>query len=352
MWICPSNQLGRELVSRYTTAVALRKQRQRAHHEEGELRQEIEELGAELQELESNRAELMRRVGAQSRQELSQIEEDSRRFAQLSANDEKLEIEIGALTEGQDIEALEQAARQWQAAELSLRVDEVADELDAVEEKRDGLLATIASRREGLEKFRVENESAACVATEMAGVVATIRASAQRYLALDLALAILKGEVERYRQQHQGPVVGRASALFQQLTGLRFRGLEVDMLVQGDPSLHCIAENGKGIPIDGLSEGTRDQLYLALRLATLEQYQKAHEPLPLILDDILVHFDDERAEAALQVLAECAQKFQVILFTHHAHLVELARKSLPPDRLLVHELHSSRPRLSLAELRA
>jgi uncharacterized protein YhaN len=57
-----------------------------------------------------------------------------------------------------------------------------------------------------------------------------------------------------------------------------------------------------------------------------------------VLDDVIVHFDDERAKAALSVLAEVADKMQVLLFTHHAHVVSLARTTISHDKLAVHEL--------------
>jgi uncharacterized protein YhaN len=60
--------------------------------------------------------------------------------------------------------------------------------------------------------------------------------------------------------------------------------------------------------------------------------------MPLVLDDVLIHFDDDRARAALDVLGEVARTTQVLFFTHHARLVELARAVLGPDRLAEHEL--------------
>ena len=63
---------------------------------------------------------------------------------------------------------------------------------------------------------------------------------------------------------------------------------------------------------------------LALRLASLEQYLEKNEPLPFIVDDILLRFDDDRALATLKVLADLSRKTQVLFFTHHRHLVELA----------------------------
>ena len=73
-----------------------------------------------------------------------------------------------------------------------------------------------------------------------------------------------------------------------------------------------------------MSEGTRDQLYLALRLATLEQHLDGGEPVPFVVDDILVGFDDTRTDACLRVLSELAARTQVLLFTHHKRVAEIA----------------------------
>jgi uncharacterized protein YhaN len=74
-----------------------------------------------------------------------------------------------------------------------------------------------------------------------------------------------------------------------------------------------------------MSSGTRDQLFLALRLATLEEYLERSEPMPFVVDDILVNFDDERARATLEVLARLGERTQVLLFTHHGRIREQAR---------------------------
>ncbi|AUX47021.1 hypothetical protein SOCE26_085320 [Sorangium cellulosum] len=92
------------------------------------------------------------------------------------------------------------------------------------------------------------------------------------------------------------------------------------------------------VDVSGLSDGTRDQLYLALRLASLEHHARAGEPMPLILDDLLIHFDDDRARAALAVLGEMTATTQVLFFTHHARLVELAREAVPAGVLREHRL--------------
>ena len=101
-----------------------------------------------------------------------------------------------------------------------------------------------------------------------------------------------------------------------------------------EPVLAGVRENGQRVHVQGMSAGTRDQLYLALRLASLEKYMETAEPMPFIVDDVLVDFDDRRTEAALRALTELAGQTQVILFTHHFQLVEHAQRL----QAAVHEL--------------
>ena len=86
-----------------------------------------------------------------------------------------------------------------------------------------------------------------------------------------------------------------------------------------------------------LSEGTRDQLYLALRLVALRDHCTVASPLPFIADDILQTFDDDRAKAALRALVELSADLQVIVLTHHEHIARLA-ESLKPGCVAVQRL--------------
>jgi uncharacterized protein YhaN len=90
--------------------------------------------------------------------------------------------------------------------------------------------------------------------------------------------------------------------------------------------------------VEGLNEAARYHLYLALRLASLERYLEHAEPLPLVLDDVLIHFDEEGTRAALGVLGALATRVQVLLFTHHRHNLDLAERAAPAGSLFVHEL--------------
>ena len=162
----------------------------------------------------------------------------------------------------------------------------------------------------------------------------------ERYMQIHLAASVLRKSIERYREQHQGPLLKRASELFQQLTLNSFYGLKTDYNSNNDqPILVGLRTfDNAVIQTTGMSDGTRDQLYLALRLASIERYLEKNLPLPLILDDILINFDDERSRATLSVFGELCQKTQILFLTHHPHLVELAQTTLPNESLVMHQL--------------
>jgi uncharacterized protein YhaN len=158
----------------------------------------------------------------------------------------------------------------------------------------------------------------AASAEEAQELLALLRREAERYVELRLARSILEREIEQYRDAHQAPLLVRARELFSELTLGRYTGLQSHVDENDRPQLMAVhADGGRTVGVDGMSSGTRDQLFLALRLATLEEYLERSEPMPFIVDDILVNFDDERARATLDVLAELGTRTQVLLFTHH-----------------------------------
>jgi len=152
-----------------------------------------------------------------------------------------------------------------------------------------------------------------------------------------IAHALLEGAVQRHAQRAQGPLLGAAARWFARITAGRWRDLRPDW--SGDRQI-LVAERDDGVrlAVGALSEGTADALYLALRLAAIELRLETATPMPLFLDDVLMTFDDVRAAATLQGLAQLGQRNQVVYFTHHRHLVDLAREVLPPSAVAVSEL--------------
>jgi uncharacterized protein YhaN len=157
--------------------------------------------------------------------------------------------------------------------------------------------------------------------------MATMADAAEGYLRLHTAVRVLKWSMEKFRQTRQGPMLARASAHFQGLTLGSFSRLLVD--AEGAaPRLFGIRAGGEQVEVAGMSEGTRDQLYLALRLAALELHIDQGLNMPLIADDLFINFDDQRTKAGLQVLGALSHKMQIVFLTHHEHLVPLAQQVL------------------------
>jgi len=250
--------------------------------------------------------------------------------------------------------ALLEAVAGLDDATLSARIAEATDVLAALEAESNRLGEEIGGARQRLDAMN-GGPGAAEAQQAVHDHAARLGAEVERYARLKLASAVLRDAVERHRVKNQGPVLDRAGALFARLTAGSFVGLKVDLDDKDDPILRGV--RGQGQPIEvgkednddndpaaplldvaAMSEGTADQLYLALRLASLSVHLDDHPPAPFVVDDILINFDDVRARAALEALAELSKRTQVLFFTHHDHLAEIARVSLPADILFVHRL--------------
>ena len=242
---------------------------------------------------------------------------------------------IGA---GVQLEDLVQQAAEVDTDELSGLIESLARD---VEERINPEINEI-SQRIGEENTKLAamdgSSKAAEIAEEMEQELTRIWRLAERYSLLKLASKILQQEIERYREEHQDPVLKIASGYFNNLTMGSFVGLRTDVDDKGGPILVGVRPDNLRLTVEKMSSGTRDQLFLALRLATLEWRLEVNEPMPFIVDDILINFDDERSRATLEVLADLSKKNQVILFTHHQRIVEEAKSIKGNDMVQIHEL--------------
>ncbi len=140
-------------------------------------------------------------------------------------------------------------------------------------------------------------------------------------------LARLIGTAEhRFREAHQPDLLLRASGYLSAITGGRYTRF---LLRQGAGDESPIALEGEHLPRalppgEPLSTGTLEQLYLALRLAMVDHLDEGNEPLPLILDEVLVNWDPERRARGLDLLRGVAEHRQVFLFTCHPTLAREA----------------------------
>jgi uncharacterized protein YhaN len=205
------------------------------------------------------------------------------------------------------------------------RLAEIDAELAVLGDRREALSAQRTTAEAELAEMQAGHDAAA-MAQQAENALASARDAAERYARLHVARVLLRAGIDRFRKEQQGPLLRAAGAHFAGLTDGRYDRLVVDYDPAGRAVLLAIRDTGAECPVEALSEGARDQLYLALRIAAVEAYAREVEPLPFVADDLLVHFDDVRAEAGVALLAALGRTTQVILFTHHDHIVALAER--------------------------
>lgn len=225
-------------------------------------------------------------------------------------------------SEGRDENALR---REGEGLDLDLLPSEIARE----EVRQSQLLKDIADasalhhdRKTSLDAL-LKGRNAPAAATERAEAGAELLSVAERWLLRAAAAKLAARTIERHRAMVQDPLIASASSLFATATDSAFAGLVIAYGDDDQPELMAQRRDGEQVKVTGLSEGTRDQLFLALRLALLER--RTSEPMPFIGDDLLASFDETRTLAMLRLLAAPAVQRQVILFTHHRHVADLAR---------------------------
>ncbi|NQU63418.1 MAG: hypothetical protein HQ517_03920, partial [SAR324 cluster bacterium] len=296
------------------------------------------EIALSVAELEKQQVDQCRLAGVENVAELEAAENVSRNFRENQkalAEIERLLIE-GA--EGLTIDTLQAQAKNADPDELTRKISSFTREIEQdLDPQIRQLSELIGQKRTEIRKMD-GSAKAADALEEGVRELAHLGKLVNQYVKLKLATQVLKNEIERFRAENQDPVLKIASKYFCKLTLDSFSGLRTDEDEQGRPVLVGVRADSSRIQVAQMSSGTRDQLYLALRFASLEWKHQAGEPMPFILDDILINFDDDRSRATLNAMAELSTKTQVILFTHHSRIVEEAKKLKGPLKLKVLEL--------------
>jgi len=255
---------------------------------------------------------------------------------QLSDRLRGLQAEFNRLTnlliqdgDGLPITALNEECAATDLDEIAAREQTLTQEL---QDLRDRLMEARENRTNARREFDAigGDDRAARDAADKQAALAETKEIAERYVRLRSAVLLLQWAIDCYRREKQAPILKRAGELFSILTGGSFETLQIEFGQDDAVQLAGMRQNGEQVGIGGMSAGTADQLYLALRVAAIEDYLDHASPLPFIADDLFINFDNRRAAAGFRVLNELAKKTQVLFFTHHQHLLEIARTTLGP----------------------
>jgi uncharacterized protein YhaN len=250
------------------------------------------------------REELADRAKAASERIAARIgtgQDAARLLAELSSGDV-----TGWRTRRAEAEA--ELVRLEQQREQAVRTQhDAANHVAAIEQAAD--VATAALEREGL---RIE-----------------LLDAVRDWKTLTLARALVNETLRRYERERQPAVMARASALFSAVTGGRY-----EQVVVAEDGLEVVDPAGLRFDTADLSRGTAEQLYLCIRFGLAAEFAAHAAPLPLVMDDVLVNFDPERARGMAVAIDSVANEHQVLLFTCHPNVVDLLVELRPSTRVI------------------
>ncbi|MDQ3880290.1 MAG: hypothetical protein M3295_04375, partial [Chloroflexota bacterium] len=177
---------------------------------------------------------------------------------------------------------------------------------------RDGDLEEMGALKDAIAKMETSVEASED-RQRRADLLSRIQAEAEEWTTLGIAGALLRRTRDRYEREHRPAVLSAAERYLAEWTAGRWvriiapMGRQIEGLQRGD---------GVHVPLSGLSRGTAEQLYLALRFGLVERFAAEAEPLPIVMDEILVNFDDGRARAAARSIEQLSRTHQVLYFTY------------------------------------
>lgn len=240
----------------------------------------------------------------------TQLAESRERFRQIAPGED--EASVRARLESFDpVEASAEIDRlKAEEARLDAEVNEFYAQLSAQEGERGRLQASNGAETAAFRRRSAEAELAE---------------AARQWAVVKLSSLLLGAALDRQRADSADPTLTRAGERFRALTSGAFTRLSKRFREDDTPELVAVRTSGEEVRLNEMSDGTVDQLHLALRVAFLEDYASRNEPMPFIADDIFQTFDDPRTGAAILALGAASGTFQPIVFTHHGGVVDAAQ---------------------------
>jgi uncharacterized protein YhaN len=260
----------------------------------------------------------------------------ARRRREIEDDLARLGRELLQSADGISLEVLEAACAGQTAEDLAVRSSELRERAEAASQTWEELGRQVAEATSELRRMDTDG-AAAAAAADVEAARSDMEAIAETYILKRTQRVLLDHAVNRQAQQGHNPLLKRAADLFRTLTQERYIDLRVDHEAERKRLIGICADGTTVVKVTDMSEGTQDQLFLALRLAAIERARATGARPPFFADDLFVTFDDERARAGLQVLGELSRTTQVLFFTHHAHLRRIAQEVF--TNLTIHDLH-------------
>jgi uncharacterized protein YhaN len=306
---------------RLAAADGARERRRDLRRQAVECRRDATRLARTIARLRKRCATLLSEAGVSDRAGLAARHEAFQRRRELEQQVAEAAEELGLVARTEpELAVVEEDLLALDPVQNRAAIDTIQSELDDLGldlEQSHEALGSVRRRIVELESDRRPAE----LRYARSQCVFELEEAAERLAAIDLAVRAMSGVRDRLEREAQPATLGRAAEILRRLTGGRYvrvwRPLEEHRLLVDDAT-------GQAVPVEHLSNGTREQLFLSLRLALIREFAAAGTEVPLVLDDIFVNFDQVRTEACVRVLSEFASGGpQVLVFTCHLHLAQV-----------------------------
>jgi uncharacterized protein YhaN len=270
--------------------------------------------------------------------ELRIMIENSEAYRQILMQQKQIEGHLQEAGDGNEISKLVSDVEEIDDFdELPPRMDGLKNEIKGLEQDAEETRKRLWERKQAFDKLDGSRAEAAAFAESAESQLAELDPLWNEYVRIELARRLLSRSIDEFRRRNESAVLELSSSYFAKLTLSHYTGLSIDF-EDNEPFIEANTDAGEKRRVTEMSDGTRDQLFLALRLAFLKQHLESSEPLPLVMDDILVHFDDRRTEATLEILHQFASQTQIIYFTHHQSVIDAVQRLSDSSRIRVHHL--------------
>ncbi len=249
---------------------------------------------------------------------LSEIKESATKQKELKQNINYILKDVGNISYDEVREKLD-----------SLKTDTNID-FEALKTEYENLLQKITENKTLVASILTEVKSLSANAKNSESLKQEIKTLEQKIASqkdycnyLDIAISVLTDSYAEVRRSYGSALEKKASEIFVGLTDGRYKNMSIsksfDITVEKS-DLFGVKE------LEYLSSGTQDQAYLSLRLALSSLMGEEGNSLPVVLDDALAQYDDTRTEAAIKFLKEYSSKGQIILFTCHSTVADIAKE--------------------------
>ncbi|MCO8123979.1 AAA family ATPase [Stieleria sp. TO1_6] len=301
----------------------------------------LNQANERLQRAIGTLTELCREAGVQSAEQLPELEEASTQKRAAMEAMRNAETQLALIAGKTSIESFAAEAQSHDPGELAAEIQDLERQIADLNQQREAIQQEVGGLKKELSRID-GGDRAAELNQSLQLLTGRIERESQQYAKLRIAAMILQRAIEHYRSENESPVLAIACKAFEDLTCGRYIGLKPEFDDRGRSRLYGVERTDSGeeslVAVDTMSLGTADALYLAMRLASLEHQLSAGVPIPVVIDDCLIQLDDDRAIAAMKRFSSLSERTQVILFTHHQHLVDLAQSELGEGNCHLHRL--------------